>query len=138
MLGRQCVEVQRRCGLALRPAPTRKNLGMMNRNDLRTVLIEAFTGAAEALSAARAADLPSPQQSAPAIDLDPAAVTIHGKVAVNVPEAAEILGIGRTMTLKLMDDGELRSLKVGRRVLIPVEAILDFVRQTPGGAASAT
>ncbi len=42
------------------------------------------------------------------------------------------------MTLKLMDDGQLRSLKVGRRVLIPVEALLDFVRQTPGSSTTAT
>ena len=65
-------------------------------------------------------------------------MTIHGKVAVNVPEAAEILGIGRTMTLKLMSDGDLRSIKLGRRVLIPVEAILDFVRRDTGNGALST
>lgn len=111
---------------------------MMNRNDLRTVLIEAFTGAAEALSAAKAADMPTPPLAAPAVSSDPAAVTINGKVTVNVPEAAEILGIGRTTTLKLMSDGDLRSIKLGRRVLIPVEAILDFVRQETGSGTPST
>ena len=36
-------------------------------------------------------------------------------------------GIGRSSIYRLMDSGELRSVKVGRRRLIPDSAIADYV-----------
>lgn len=37
------------------------------------------------------------------------------------------LGIGRSMVYRLMDSGELRSVKVGRRRLVPESAIVEFI-----------
>ena len=48
---------------------------------------------------------------------------------ITVEEAAHQLGIGRTITYGLIATGALRSLKVGRRRLIPVAAIDEFIDQ---------
>jgi excisionase family DNA binding protein len=46
---------------------------------------------------------------------------------VPVEEAARLLGIGRTMTYRYMMSGELRSVTLGRRRLISVSSLEDFV-----------
>jgi excisionase family DNA binding protein len=50
-------------------------------------------------------------------------------VAVSVAGAATRLGLGTTTTKKLIAKGELRSILVEGRRLVPVEAIQDFVRR---------
>ncbi len=45
-----------------------------------------------------------------------------------IAEAATILGIGRTNVYALLKRGELRSVKIGGRRLIPRQALEDFVR----------
>jgi excisionase family DNA binding protein len=50
------------------------------------------------------------------------------RVAVPVEEAAHLLGIGRTLTFRLVGTGELESIRIGRRRLIPRAAIDAFVR----------
>ena len=54
----------------------------------------------------------------------------------DVETAAEILKIGRTKAYELAKDGEFptRVLRVGRRYLVPVPAILDLLGAHPGGA----
>ena len=44
-----------------------------------------------------------------------------------VPEAAALLGIGRTNVYYLMNDGKLGSVRIGSRRLIPRAALLAFV-----------
>lgn len=44
-----------------------------------------------------------------------------------VAEAARRLGIGRTTTFELIRSGQLRSVTVGRRRLVPSDAIGEFV-----------
>lgn len=50
-------------------------------------------------------------------------------VLVDVPEAGQRIGLGRTKTWELVRSGELESVRVGRRRLIPVDAIDQFVEQ---------
>ena len=45
------------------------------------------------------------------------------KKTVSTKEVAAILGIGRSLTLKLIATGEIPSIKLGRRVLVPVAAL---------------
>ncbi len=51
------------------------------------------------------------------------------EVLLTVEEAARRLRIGRTMAFSLLSTGELQSVRIGRRRLIPVEALRDFVRR---------
>jgi excisionase family DNA binding protein len=44
-----------------------------------------------------------------------------------IPGACEVLGIGRSMVFELIKSGKLRSVKVGRRRLIPQAALEDFI-----------
>lgn len=46
-----------------------------------------------------------------------------------VDEAAELLSIGRTKTYKLIADGQLRTVRIGRRRLVPRAEIEAFVAE---------
>jgi excisionase family DNA binding protein len=46
-----------------------------------------------------------------------------------VDEAARALGIGRTLAYGLFARGELRSIKVGRRRLVPTSAISEYANK---------
>jgi excisionase family DNA binding protein len=50
-------------------------------------------------------------------------------IAINVRQAAERLGLGYVKTYELVMGGELRSIRVGSRRLIPVTALTEFVAQ---------
>jgi len=41
----------------------------------------------------------------------------------SVPESAEILGISRSTAYELVGAGKLRSIRLGRRILVPMRAI---------------
>jgi excisionase family DNA binding protein len=43
-----------------------------------------------------------------------------GRLTVSVPEAARILGISRALAYELVARGELPSLRLGRRLVVPV------------------
>lgn len=45
------------------------------------------------------------------------------KKLASTREVAAILGIGRSLTLKLISTGEIQSIKLGRRVLVPIAAL---------------
>jgi excisionase family DNA binding protein len=47
----------------------------------------------------------------------------NDRLAVSVEDAAAIAGVGRTTLYEALGNGTLRSLKVGRRRLIPVPAL---------------
>ncbi|MEW6770442.1 MAG: excisionase family DNA-binding protein [Bacillota bacterium] len=51
------------------------------------------------------------------------------KLAFSPTEAAYVLALGRTKTYELIAQGRLRSIRVGRRLLIPAEAIREFLTQ---------
>jgi excisionase family DNA binding protein len=53
---------------------------------------------------------------------------------LSIDEAASLLGIGRSATYDLLGAG-LRSVKVGRRRLVPSGAIRDYIEQASARAA---
>ena len=50
-------------------------------------------------------------------------------VLLNVEQAAQALGLGRSKCYELVLKGQLKSLKIGRSRKIPVEAIKEFIRE---------
>ena len=48
---------------------------------------------------------------------------------LRVEEAAQLLGIGRSLAYDLIRSGQLRSIKIGRRRLIPVDAIAEAIAE---------
>lgn len=61
----------------------------------------------------------------------------QNKLLLTVPEAAHLLSIGRSRTYELILTGALRSLRIGRRRLIPREALDAFVAQQMEAAMGA-
>ncbi len=57
-------------------------------------------------------------------------------LSVSVEEAARLLGLGRSNLFKLMESGELRSVKVGSRRLVPRRALEEFLAGHDVSAAS--
>jgi excisionase family DNA binding protein len=51
---------------------------------------------------------------------------------LRVEEAAQLLGIGRSLVYDLIREGRLRSVKVGSRRIIPLTAIDDFLAAADG------
>ncbi|WP_406817394.1 helix-turn-helix domain-containing protein [Mycobacterium sp. M23085] len=45
----------------------------------------------------------------------------------DIPDVQKRLGVGRSTVFALMRNGTLRSVKVGRRRLIPEQSIVDFI-----------
>ena len=48
---------------------------------------------------------------------------------IPVEEAARLLGIGRSMTYDLIRSGQLRSVKIGKRRLVPAFAIDEAIER---------
>jgi excisionase family DNA binding protein len=57
---------------------------------------------------------------------------------VGVRDAAHRLGLGRDATYQLVREGRLRAIHVGRRVLVPVTELADFVARESNGTGAAT
>ena len=51
------------------------------------------------------------------------------RLLLTVEEAAEQLGIGRTLAWRLVSDGELESVRIGRLRRVPRSAIEDYAAQ---------
>jgi excisionase family DNA binding protein len=54
-------------------------------------------------------------------------VQIGPPVTISVEEAAMLLGVGRTVTYRLVLGGELRSVKIGRRRLVVRTSVAEYV-----------
>lgn len=50
-------------------------------------------------------------------------------LSVSVDEAARLIGVGRSTMFALLDSGEIRSVKVGARRLVPRRALEEFVSE---------
>ena len=50
-------------------------------------------------------------------------------MTLRVDELMPILGIGRNTAYKLVRSGKLRSIRVGRQVRIPKNALIDFLNE---------
>lgn len=52
---------------------------------------------------------------------------VAGQVAVSVAQACSMLGISKSLAYEAVALGEIPSLRIGRRILIPVRAIEGLV-----------
>ena len=50
-------------------------------------------------------------------------------LTLRVEELMPILGIGRNTAYELVRSGQIRSIRVGRQLRVPKDAILDFLNQ---------
>lgn len=57
---------------------------------------------------------------------------------LTVPEVAERLRVGRAAAYRLVESGELRSIRVGRTIRIPQQALDEFLEGDPGDAEPIT
>lgn len=57
--------------------------------------------------------------------------TAMKKVAVTVPEAVQISGIGRTTLYEIFKSGKLKPRKQGKRTLIILDELEDYLRSLP-------
>lgn len=53
--------------------------------------------------------------------------TLKDRLVLDVVEAASLLGIGKNQAYEAVRRGELPSLRVGRRILVPVPALLELL-----------
>lgn len=49
-----------------------------------------------------------------------------------ISDAAAQLGVGRTTLYELIRDGQLRTVKIGRRVLVPRDELARYVQTVAG------
>lgn len=56
------------------------------------------------------------------------------KIAVTIPEAVSMSGIGRTALYKIFNEGGLKPRKAGRRTLILVEDLERYLKSLPEAA----
>ena len=49
------------------------------------------------------------------------------KETLTVKEAAKVLGIGRSLAYRLANDGTMPTLRLGRRILIPRQALAQLL-----------
>ncbi len=52
------------------------------------------------------------------------------RLTLSVTEAAEALGIGRATAYECVKTGELPSIKIGGRILIPTKLLRDLLNNT--------
>jgi len=55
---------------------------------------------------------------------------IQDRLTLSIEEAAGLLGMGRTAAYEAARRGELPSRKLGRRVIVPVPALLEWLGTT--------
>lgn len=55
--------------------------------------------------------------------------TTSEKLLLSVPEALATLGIGRSAFYEMLSDGRITSITIGRRRLVPREALTEFVQK---------
>jgi excisionase family DNA binding protein len=56
----------------------------------------------------------------------------HGRLTLNVPEAARLLGISRTTAYALAKSGRLPTIRLGKRILVPRQALGRLLEDTRG------
>ena len=55
------------------------------------------------------------------------------RAAVSVEAAAVLLSVSRSMAWRMVNSGELRSVRAGKRVLVPMSAINEFLGDSGTG-----
>ena len=54
-------------------------------------------------------------------------ISEHQRAALSVEEAAERLGVSRSLIWKMVNQGTIRTVRAGHRVLVPVSAVEEFL-----------
>lgn len=62
---------------------------------------------------------------------------VAGRATITVSEAAELIGVGRSAAYEAARRGQLPTRRVGRKLLVPVPALLDWLSRNPEQAAPA-
>ncbi len=55
-----------------------------------------------------------------------------GQATYKPEEASSLLGVGRGGVYGLIRSGRLRSIRIGRKIIIPASALQEFLDQTEG------
>jgi len=56
---------------------------------------------------------------------------LAGKATITVEQAAAVLGLGRTAAYEAARRGEFPTRKLGRRIVVPVPALLEWLGMRP-------
>ena len=59
----------------------------------------------------------------------PRPVVAQARLTITIDEAARLLGIGRDLTYTLARTGELRTVRLGRRILVPRNAVRELLER---------
>ncbi|MCH7937839.1 MAG: helix-turn-helix domain-containing protein [Proteobacteria bacterium] len=62
-------------------------------------------------------------------------MTTDERLLVGISEACRLLSLGRTSVYQLMDAGDLQNIKVGKRRLIKMDSINEFIERLSTEAA---
>jgi excisionase family DNA binding protein len=60
---------------------------------------------------------------------------ILGRATCTVDEMSRVLGCGRSQAYDLVKTGQIRSVKLGRRLLVPTAAVQEYLTSITAGAA---
>jgi len=52
------------------------------------------------------------------------------RIGVSIPQAAKLLDIGKPLMTHLVKTGQIRAVKLGKRVVVSVQSLRDFVDGT--------
>lgn len=57
-------------------------------------------------------------------------------LTVRIPQAAAMLGIGRSTLYLFIASGEIETVKLGRATLVPVDSLSRFIASKRGGSSA--
>ena len=105
----------------------RKDIEMMrNRLYTKDEVLQVVEAALNALDSTEAPiqepehlDNDIPQKSSP----------VNAKVTLTVPEAAELIGICKPTMYEMVRAGKVRSVKVGKKILISRQSLMDWLKE---------
>jgi excisionase family DNA binding protein len=66
-------------------------------------------------------------------EISDVAAPVSGRLLYSVPEVSDLLRICQTNVYGFLRSGELRSVKIGARRLVPAEALTSFVNGLQDG-----
>ena len=77
----------------------------------------------------------APSRAASGTSEDAASLLRGERLALTISEAASLLGIPRALAYDLAARGELPSVRLGRRLVVPKVALMEMIGRRPGSEA---